>query len=343
LTRCAAEEEYALELPEELRAALNERLGPLPAHDLAEAARSLSLRYRDVAAHAGAAFLRSDLDVAAYAAYRLPATYAAIGAVLAEVRRRRPDLEPGSLLDLGAGPGTASWAAADLWPNLKRITCVERDPHMIDLGKALVSHAVVPSLGDALWRRADWRTAQLGDPADLAVAGYTLGEFSAPDQTDVVRRLWANTADTCVIVEPGTPAGFAVIRQATETLAQAGAHILAPFPPEWQCVEHERDWCHFSQRVPRTRLHRAAKGAELSFEDEKYSYVAASRHPGIPIAARVIRQPQVRSGHVRLVLCTAAGVIHIVVPRSQREAWRLAKDLVWGSAISTEHAALFGL
>jgi ribosomal protein RSM22 (predicted rRNA methylase) len=155
--------------------------------------------------------------------------------------------------------------------------------------------------------------------------------------------MWRCTAGVAVLLEPGTPRGFAAIGEATDVLAQAGAVILAPFPLDWRCLQGEADWVHFSQRVARTRLHRESKGAALSYEDEKYSYVAASQLPGVPIAARVIRQPSVHSGHIRLVLCTASGRREIVVPRSRREAYRRAKDLAWGSAIPVEDAGHYGL
>ena len=118
---------------------------------------------------------------------------------------------------------------------------------------------------------------------------------------------------------------------------------MAPFPHGWNCAEGPNDWCHFAERVPRTRIHRGAKEAALAYEDEKYSYVAASRARGVPIAGRVTRMPQIRSGHVRLTICTPAGIQHLVVPRSRKEAYRKARDLKWGSAIEEEDAALFGL
>jgi ribosomal protein RSM22 (predicted rRNA methylase) len=126
-------------------------------------------------------------------------------------------------------------------------------------------------------------------------------------------------------------------------LTVAGADIIAPVPPSWPCLEHENDWLHFSERVSRTRLHRTAKDATLSYEDEKFCYLAASRLKSTAIAARVVRQPQIRSGHVRLTLCTKDGIRHLVIPRSQKAAYRLARDLRWGSAIEVDEADLFGL
>lgn len=51
----------------------------------------------------------------AYAASRMPACYAALSRVLGEVAERRPGWRPTSQLDFGSGPGTAVWAAQQVW------------------------------------------------------------------------------------------------------------------------------------------------------------------------------------------------------------------------------------
>ncbi|MDQ2744249.1 MAG: small ribosomal subunit Rsm22 family protein [Chloroflexota bacterium] len=348
-----------MQLPADLSATLQSRLDEIPSKDIVRAAGELSKRYRASGALSSGPAVQSPLDAAAYAAYRLPASYAAIRAVLDEVRERRPDLDPSSLLDIGGGPGTAAWAAIGTWPDLDHITILERDPWMIQIGKDLAAGANSPVIRHAIWRQGDidglWPAQPiLGSeiqPADITVAAYVMGELSSSALTEFVHRLWEYTADTCVILEPGTPRGFALIRQAGDQLVSEGVHVLAPFPSTgiaganstWHCLEGENDWCHFSQRVPRTRMLRNVKGATLSYEDEKYSYIAVSRQSGLPIAARVIRHPQVRSGHIRLVLCTAEGVKHVIVARSNRQAYKLARDLKWGSAIPVEEAGLYGL
>lgn len=51
----------------------------------------------------------------AYAASRMPACYAALEAALGEVAARRPGWRPAGMLDFGAGPATAVWAAQQVW------------------------------------------------------------------------------------------------------------------------------------------------------------------------------------------------------------------------------------
>ncbi len=94
------------------------------------------------------------------------------------------------------------------------------------------------------------------------------------------------------------------------------------------------DWCHFAQRINRSKLHRNTKDATLSYEDEKFSYAVMTHTKGLPIKGRIIRHPQKRSGHIRLELCTPDGLKQIVVTRSERAAFREANDLRWGNALS---------
>lgn len=339
-----------MDLPTDLRAALTAELDDIPIKDVVRAGSELSTRYRasyggttDTLASSGVPSVRSSLDAIAYAAYRLPATYAAIRAVFREVRERRSDFHPATLLDVGGGPGTVAWAATDTWSEIEHVTILERDPRMIQIGQALATHATSSVIRRAVWQAADITGPGDASAAGITVAAYVIGEIREVARAEVVRRLWERTVDTCIIIEPGTPRGSALTRQAGEQLTQAGARHLAPFPAHWRCVESADDWCHFSERVPRTRMLRSVKGGTLSYEDEKYSYVAVSRVEGLPIAARVIRHPQVRSGHIRLVLCTPNGVKHIVVARSNREAYRRARELRWGAAIPIEDGELYGL
>jgi len=347
-----------MDLPNDLRLALADVLAAVPGRDLAAATAALSRRYRDGRSGGVAGpMLRSEDEVAAYAAYRLPATLATAGAALQYVRQRRPGWTPRTLLDAGAGPGAAAWAAAEVWPALESLTLLERDERMIRLGRRLAAQSSSPALRDARWRRADLTGAwgQENEPAsyDLVVSSYTLGEIPPEQRDDVVDRLWAATgahvgaraddgrdgsaADDAVllIVEPGTPAGFAVVREARSRVIAAGGTVVAPCPHDRACPMADGDWCHFSRRVTRSRAHMQAKGVSIGYEDEKYSYVAVARPPGThsAIAGRVLRHPQTRPGHVILELCAPMGLEKTVVTRKERERYHQARDLAWGDSL----------
>ncbi len=327
-----------MELPDDLRLALNQELTQLSSKSLTSTVEQLSRRYRD--GHASSkgcsdrTFLHSPTDVLAYATYRLPATFAAIYAALTHVQERRPDWQPRTLLDVGAGPGTAMWAVTTLWPELEQITLLERDQHMITLGKQLAQHARSTAVRMATWQKVDLLKEWECQPHELVIAAYMLGELPLARHEDFIKQLWAHSTDTLLIIEPGTPRGFSLIRNVRQQLIVAGAHMIAPCPHNLACPMPENDWCHFAQRVARTRVHRNVKGGTLAYEDEKFSYVAVSREAVTPVAGRVLRHPQQRSGHIHLELCTPDGLKHSIVTRSDRGAFREARDLKWGSAVT---------
>jgi ribosomal protein RSM22 (predicted rRNA methylase) len=112
----------APDLPGELKAALDARLQGLSRHDAAERASLISQTYRD---GGGSSAIKSEADALAYALARMPATYAAVSASLNALCEIRPDFAPTSLLDVGAGPGTASWAAAESFPSLQSFALLD--------------------------------------------------------------------------------------------------------------------------------------------------------------------------------------------------------------------------
>ena len=88
----------------------------------------------------------------------MPATYAATRAVFARVTEAMPGFAPLGLLDVGAGPGTAAWAARDAWPSLGAITLIEPNAIFRDLAARLMPEAeiVAGSLGMANCRAPIW-------------------------------------------------------------------------------------------------------------------------------------------------------------------------------------------
>ena len=168
--------------------------------------------------------------------------------------------------------------------------------------------------------------------ADLVVASYVLGEL--PDPVAATAHLWRQSADTLAVIEPGTPAGYGGILAARDTVIGAGGHTIAPCPHDLACPLSPDDWCHFAVRLPRSKLHRHAKRVELGYEDEKFSYAVLAHEPVAPAAARIIRQPQIRSGHVNLVTCEFDGVHDRTISRRHGAHFKQAKGAAWGDAIA---------
>lgn len=315
-----------MELPLRLRQAIEAALHAAPLSEIAADARALSDRYRGEVRD-GRLHVSSERMARAYVATRMPATYAAIHASLSALADRLPGFAPASLLDVGAGPGTTLWAAADIWPGLKSATLLEASADMRAMGHRLAAD-VFP---DADWKAADALRDNAGGDADLVTLAYVLDELAPHDRKPLLDSLWRQARTALAIVEPGTPAGWQRILEARDQLIAAGAHILAPCPHAHACPILAPDWCHFSARVARSRIHRLAKGADVPWEDEKFACLVASRAPGAPSPARVLAPPEPASGRVRLKLCQPDGtVLHRLVTRREGDAFRSARRVDWG-------------
>ena len=308
-------DDEGVQLPDAVRRRIQERAEAVDFRALASAAASISDAYR-----AGRQVRIGGREgITAYLVARMPATYAATHAVLGEVRRRLGEREVGSVLDIGAGAGAASLAARQWFP-AARLTLVERD--------AAMAAAARDWLPDAAFVNADIsRAAPLGQH-DLVVAAYSLGEIGSASGS----RLWAAARVALVVVEPGTPHSFAVIRSLRAGLLAGGANMLAPCPAAFECPMPGTDWCHFAARVERSSLHRKLKSGTLGYEDEKYSYVALSREPVVLPEARIIRHPQHSPGLVVLETCTAQGLHRREVRKRERAEYRVARHSSWGDA-----------
>jgi ribosomal protein RSM22 (predicted rRNA methylase) len=192
------------------------------------------------------------------------------------------------------------------------------------------------ALGRALLPGAEWKEGDLGAVTgsfDLVLASYVLNELPPARLEAAAAALWERTEDTLVLVEPGTPAGYSRVLAARATVLAAGGFTLAPCPHDRPCPLEAPDWCHFSARLPRGKSHRAVKAVSRGFEDEKYAYVALARAPAPRPRARIIRRPELRSGHVLLQLSTPDGIVRATVSRRDREAYRGARKAAWGDGL----------
>ena len=318
-----------MRLPQELSAQLSDVVARVPTAELMRAAEKLSLGYRSDGQPPA---FRGEAERLAYLAVRLPATYAAARSALASASASLPGFAPKTMVDLGAGPGTALWAACEVFPSLERLEAVERDAELVSLGRKLAQGASSVALRTTNWLGANLEPWNAERRYDLVVASYALGELPA----SVRRRVLLAALEACfgalLVVEAGTRRGFEAIAEMRDLLTGAGAAIAAPCPHEKECpMRAAGDWCHFAARVERSSEHRRLKQAELGHEDEKFSYVVAAKVEAQPAAARIVRHPMRYSGHARLKLCTIDGLKEETITRSQKERYREAKRSEWGS------------
>ena len=321
------------DLPATLRAAIDRALEGVPRKGLAERAARTSRAYR--AGQPSSAVIVEADDALAYALTRLPATYAACAAVLADAARRAPNFAPASLLDAGAGTGAASWAAVDAWPKLSALTWLDASPLFLALARQLAA-AAPRALSEAQSLRGDLTAPGPWPRADLVTASYALAEIAADRQASTVIELWAACDGLLVLVEPGTPAGYSRILAARKTLVDLGADVIAPCPHQTSCPLVGEDWCHFSVRLPRSRDHRLAKAADVPFEDERYSYLIAAR-PAVslgPARRRILAPPRVGKPGLALKLCGLDGALeHRLISRRDKVAYAAVRRLGWGDVL----------
>jgi ribosomal protein RSM22 (predicted rRNA methylase) len=316
-------------LPVELKAALEAKLHGLSRSDAAERSARISETYR---AGGSSAAIRTAADALAYALARMPATYAAVTASLNALCEIRSDLAPKTLLDIGAGPGTATWAAAETFSSLADFTSIDANAALRALALDLFDKS--PRLSKVRYTPGDARAALAGaEAADFVIASYLIGEMNDAERATLAKLMWAKTRDTLLIVEPGTPAGYARIIELRRHLIAVGAHVAAPCPHDGECPLAAPDWCHFTQRLPRSRAHKALKGAELPFEDEKFAYVALTRTAIAQRPARVLAQPDVGKVEVTAKLCTPDGLMIAKVPRRAKADYARARRWRWGDAV----------
>lgn len=323
-----------MELPHRLRSAVESALQGLPLASLQTASATLSKRYR-AELRDGRLHLSNELAVKAYLATRMPATFAAIRASFSMLEAALPDFAPRTMLDVGAGPGTALWAASDCWTSLSEARMLEASAEAARIGRTLARE--LPEVSSE-WLEGDASRALEGiGSADLVSLAYVLDELPPQEIRPLISRLWALAGQALVIVEPGTPAGWQRILQARQTLREAGAHMAAPCPHQSPCPIEAPDWCHFARRVARSRIHRMAKGGEVPWEDEKYIFLAATRDTKERLISRVIAPPKTAKGRVELKLCGPDGNAgwHSFSKRDG-EDFRLARRADWGDEINIQ-------
>lgn len=317
-----------MELPFALKAAIEDRCAAYPTVDLIAAARKISERYRNESGH-GKRLLTEDVEALSYAVVRMPATYGAVSTALCHTLDCF-NAPIATVLDVGAGTGAATWAVHEALDGAVTFTCLEREEAMIRLGSALM--AGDETLSGARWVRHDLAAAPVSQRADLVIASYALNELSEDKRAEVLHNLWDCAEKLLVIIEPGTPVGFSQLREARETLIAMGGHVTAPCVHQGECPLPAEDWCQFTARVARSRLHKLLKGGDVPYEDEKFSYLAVAKEPAHPAECRILRHPQKESGRITLRLCTAEGIADKAVTKKHGELFKRARKADSGDA-----------
>lgn len=311
---------------------------------LRSSSEDLRSRYRDKTARGRDLEVRGKEEASAYLAWRFPATAMVIYEVLGRLKEAYPAFEPNSVLDLGAGPAASVLPAAERFPGISAYTLVEEQPAMLEAGRALLARAKgdLPAGLTIHEVRSDLLKGTL-PRADLVLASYVVNELSESETDLFCRRLQACAAKVSVLIVPGTPHHFRQLTAVRNRLLEEGHAILAPCTFTGRChLEDQMDWCHFSRRVQRSRLLRQLKSAQLSYEDEKFSYLimlspsARSEDQDLSerSSARIIRHPQIQPGYREATLCRDEGItVSRFTKGKDKERYKDLKKKGWGDLL----------
>lgn len=319
-----------MKLPIELIEAIEAEMDEVKTDKLLAGRKALTDRYK--AGLAKKQFMNTHEERLAYIASRMPATYRAVYEALKQAGHSLP-FTLQSHLDLGSGPGSALWASSELFPSLNHLSALEKDQELSALGKKLAQNSTHPALKEALWKPCDLESPPPLPEHDLVTLSYVIGELTQDSLPKLIENSFHAAKKMLLIIEPGTPQGFQRILKARTQLLSLGAHIAAPCPHTRACPMQGDDWCHFAARVERSALHRKLKEGELSYEDEKFSYIAVTKQPVPHPDARVLRVPVKRPGHISLTLCTSHGLQLKTLSKKDKELYKAAKDLRIGDGL----------
>lgn len=190
---------------------------------------------------------------------------------------------------------------------------------------------------------------------DMVIASYSMSELGDDSaRAATLKALWDSVrkGGVLIIVEPGTPVGFKIIRSLRMMLINMSKKqgsknptLLAPCPHSFGCpIQDGKSWCHFIQRVQRIELQLATKSkskAVRNFENEKFSYIIFSKgslnKKKEEEWARLIRQPIKRGKHVTLDACTPKGLLSrfTLTKSMDKEIYRSARKAMWGDTYNT--------
>lgn len=268
----------------------------------------------------GEDLINSLLASKVYAVYRLPATYSAFSDALKNTLEIYKE-NISSVIDVGAGSGSASLAVSHLLPNTKNFTLLERNKYMMEIGKSLHNFRYI---------NYDLSKDNLDINGDLVTSSYVLNELDQNSRINAINKMWNMTNKLILIVEPGTPEGFNLIREIRDYLISIGGHIISPCPHTGPCLN---TWCHFSTRISRSKLHKDIKGGDAPYEDEKYAYIAVSKSEITPCKNRILRHPQINPGFIELEVCTKEGFKKIKYSKKDKELFKKARKSNAGDTI----------
>lgn len=326
-------------LPTNIETAISNSLSQQDTSAWVRHAAALHERYVSRGKSYGRISLNNFEDTLAYLAMRLPATYAQIYSVFANIQELVPTWQPKTLLDLGSGPGTGSWAAHEVWPSIVESTSIDQHIDFLTLGKQ-IQEIAIPDV-EMQWQQKDLRREidHKAKTYDIVLIANVLDELSPISADKLIGQAFNSCTGMLIIVEPGTPMGNSITENAAKKLAHAG-QLLAPYI-ENTFVPSEEYYVHFPQRFIRPdfqrRIRQHMREASLNASDwevSKYAYTVISKIPAeITPWGRSIGPLRKHKGFLEVPILTKNGIEKVTVMKRHSLQYSFAKDLKWGQLI----------
>ena len=317
-------------LPNELTEALDDLLeGNIAFKEININAKKISKKYRENNNDGNRLVTRKE-EAVSYALSRMPATYESVSDCLEKIFEKN-NFNISSTLDVGAGTGAATWALYNFFDE-KTYTCYEREDEMISIGKRLMEKSKLIQYTE--WKKFDIINDSIEGTFDFIAVSYMINELPRDQIKSVVEKLWNATEKVLLIIEPGTPKGYANIKTIRNLLIKNGAKVIAPCPHEEECPLPENDWCQFSCRVQRSKIHKALKDGNAPYEDEKYSYIAFSKQECLNTDNRILRHPIINKGYSEYKVCSKDGINNIKLSKKDGDVYKIAKKKSSGDSLN---------
>ena len=319
---------FPIELAGALECLLNKDISLI---QLDKHAKEISKKYRENNNEGKRLVTKYD-EAIAYALSRMPATYEAVSFSINKIIENN-DFEINTVLDVGAGTGAATWAVCNILGK-KDFSLFEREDSMRKIGQELMKEDNI--LENAKWKKFDIIKDNIDNKYDLLVVSYMINELPKNEIEKIIEKLWNATNKILLIIEPGTPNGFLNISNIRKYLLNKSGSIIAPCSHDGECKINKDDWCHFTCRVQRSKIHKKLKNGQSPYEDEKFSYIAFSKVNVKKVDNRILRHPIINKGFSEFKVCTKDGIKSIKLSKKDGEIYKQSKKKSSGDSLNIE-------
>lgn len=200
--------------------------------DLLKAIEELSRKFTTERERIGD-YLKDERLVSAYTAFYLMTNLPKLSSVMEWMPAEWiKDLGECSLIDLGAGPGTFSFAWKEYFAS-HSITQVEISPVMRKQAR---------KLWDGFHSPGEMKQEGAPEGKNILLFGHSANEMDVKTALEYVKRY---SPEHILFIEPGTKEFFGKMLEIRRELISDGWHVLYPCPEESECpMKGTENWCH---------------------------------------------------------------------------------------------------